>query len=158
LGPLVIAPLDADHARPGARHRARELAQPGTDVEHALAAAQAELAQRGLLEQLVEARQARLFLGVGAVHVGHAASIRGRARVRRVQPAVRRTAQPEGRFSGRARITWWPVLPYRDLTLSSAVQRKTAADEAPDLEAEHDPVVARRSSLAGLRREASRVA
>src|SRR5262245_9558823 len=70
FGYLFGAALDADDwpAR-ASRNRPRQLPQAAAHVEHTLAALQLQFAQRTAIEQVVEQRQARLFVGMRAVNV-----------------------------------------------------------------------------------------
>src|SRR5262249_34784809 len=78
LGDLLLASLHADHraSRP-ARHRARELAEARSDVEHALACLEAELGDGRLVHHVVERREPFLFFGLGPVDVEAPFSHRG---------------------------------------------------------------------------------
>jgi len=71
-GNLLAAALDAEDTAGragGARHGARELAQPASHLENALAAAQTQLAQRRPVDQIVEPAQAPLLERLSAVQV-----------------------------------------------------------------------------------------
>src|SRR4051812_32979568 len=74
LRDLLRRAFDAQHRRPrGARHVPRELSEARAEIDDLLAAAQAELAEGGAVEEIVQAREARLLFGIGAVKVAAAA-------------------------------------------------------------------------------------
>jgi hypothetical protein len=72
LGQLRLTALNAQNLAAQsdlARQKARELAQTGAHVEHALALAQLESPERVPVEQRVQPRKPLLLLGTGAMHV-----------------------------------------------------------------------------------------
>ena len=72
LRDLLGAALDPEHAagrRHRTRHGARELPEPRAQVEHAIAGAEAEGAERRLVHEIVQRREAALLVGRGSVHV-----------------------------------------------------------------------------------------
>jgi hypothetical protein len=65
LGDLLLASLDSDHV-PGRTgppsDRASQLTKAAAEIQNALSADQAKLAQNGFVEQVVQPRQAALFI------------------------------------------------------------------------------------------------
>lgn len=69
---LALVPIDANHLTPwadGIGQRAGELAEPAPDVEDALPRLGSDLAQRGLVEQVVQEREPSPLVVRGAVDV-----------------------------------------------------------------------------------------
>src|SRR5205809_1300547 len=92
LGDLGLAALDRDGARPGrARERAGELPEPRAHVQDALARLRPDLAQRGLVQQPVHAREATLLLGIGAVDVVRGTGLHGASATWRARTGTART-------------------------------------------------------------------
>ncbi len=145
---LITVALDAENMRPGSRgpgHRTGELGQPATHIHDLFASPETELAQRGLVEQVVQPRQATLLLGYRAVDI-----VRRLPRLlvaqrspHMAEPSARRPWNRFGEADGLALRRSAQILQHaqrpRHVLRGLELRREDEADDAVSIDHERDP-------------------